>query len=179
MLYQFAVHREGDLAGLLRHDHDDRVRLLGETESRSVARAHGGAEGWVLGQRQDAFGAHNHVSLDDQRAVVQRCVRFEDRRDQRRGDLRVDADTGFDDGRDAHLPNQHDQPTVTPSGKHPCGGDDLVNHTRALRPEQKPNRPCLSQPDEHAPEFGLEEHDQSENPDGLYLPQKPRQAVQM
>src|SRR5262245_49362797 len=55
-LLDLALVRERDVAGLFAHHDDDRIGLFAEAERGAVARAVGGGDGGILGERQHASG---------------------------------------------------------------------------------------------------------------------------
>ena len=63
---------EADLAVLLRHDHDDRVGLLGDAERGTMARPEALGVDRRLGQRQEGARREDRLAADDDRAVVER-----------------------------------------------------------------------------------------------------------
>src|ERR1051325_1289874 len=97
MTIQEAVARDGDRGRLFRDDQHGRVRFFREPERRAMARAQRFVGDFELRERQHAPRPDDLIAADQDRAVVQRRIRREDRRQQVRGDLGFHRYAGSDE----------------------------------------------------------------------------------
>ena len=140
---------EADLAGLLGDDDHDRVGLLGDPERGPVAGPVALRLDRRLGQRQEGAGGEDRLATDDDRAVVERRPRREQRLEQLGGQVAVDHHAGLGDLLEAGLPLETMSAPAAGGGQSrrrpgdragDAVGRPLVGGRRAARRASRPGR---------------------------------------
>ncbi len=106
---------------LLGHEDDDRIGLLGDPEGGPMARPEALWLDRRLRQRQHRTRRQDLLAPDDDRAIVERRPRAEDRRQQVGRQLAVDRDAGLGDLAEAGLPLDDHERAVAVGGQQPGG----------------------------------------------------------
>ena len=140
---------EADLAALLADDDDDRVGVGGDPERGPMAGPEPLGLDGQLGQRQERAGGDDLLAADDDRPVVERGPRHEDRDEQVGRQVGVEHHPRLGDLLEARLALDHDERAMVLAGQQGRGVGDLGGHVlgasarrraRRARPSSRPGR---------------------------------------
>ena len=166
-----------NLAALLRHDQGDRIRLLGEAQAGPVTKADGPVEILALGQGENAPGRLNTVSAEDHTPVVEHGLGMEDGQEEFLGETRVQPHPALGHGLEADIAFERDQGTEPLAGEIEDGVGDLLDLLASA--QGRGEEPVAAEFVQGAPEFRLEDHDESDCQEDGEAPQKPSEDRQV
>ena len=161
MPLEHPLHRHGDGARFLGHDHNHRVAVFAHAHARPVAGAQIRAEPVAAGKGQHTARRRYPAVPDDHGSIVEGGLGEEDVADQLLGNLSVNGGAGAHILLQPGLPGKDDQrahllPAHDLAGGHGLG-DDAVHLLLGLGNAQQASQPDGTQSVQHPPQLRLEQ----------------------